>query len=210
MANRMAESSNTKKAKKWSKLIKNFDAKKWAKVCMNRMARVLLCKFGQIPELQAPLIETAPAALYECSFSDEFWGTGSDLADFQAGRIGNGKNMLGNMLEVLRDWYIVGSWISELPCDLPEAKLNEKAQIVVEAVEQRIRSRSGNNLGESQNPPIDIGSFESLMVVDEIESGGNIEASRSETRSVVNDPTLKRRRRTASELPGFGSFGTIT
>ena len=90
MANRLAESSNPKEAKKWSKQIKNFDAEEWAKVRMNRMARVLLCKFGQIPELQAPLIETAPAALYECSFSDEFWGTGSDLADFQAGRIGNG------------------------------------------------------------------------------------------------------------------------
>ena len=170
MANRMAESSNPKDAKKWSKRIKNFDAEEWAKVRMNRIARVLFAKFGQIPEIQTALIETEPSQLYECSFSDEFWGTGSDLADFQAGRIGNGKNMLGKMLEVLWDRYIVGSWISELPCDLPEAKLDEEAQIFVEAVEKRSRSRSGNNLGESSNPPIDIGNFESLMVVDEIES----------------------------------------
>ncbi len=71
-----------------------FDIREdWNSIKVDRMRRVLEAKFTQNPELKELLLKTGDAALIEDSKTDAFWG---------AGKKGNGKNMLGNLLMELR------------------------------------------------------------------------------------------------------------
>jgi ribA/ribD-fused uncharacterized protein len=65
----------------------------WAQGKLQRMRGVLFEKFGQHPDLAEKLVATIPALLIEASKTDRFWGIG---------REGNGRNMLGRLLQEVR------------------------------------------------------------------------------------------------------------
>jgi ribA/ribD-fused uncharacterized protein len=66
----------------------------WSTVKVGRMRAVLLAFFEQHDDLRDKLTATRPARLVEQSNTDAFWGVGKK---------GNGKNMLGMLLEEVRD-----------------------------------------------------------------------------------------------------------
>lgn len=69
----------------------------WAKVKDIIMWDALCYKFEQNPDLKYRLINTYPKKLIEHSFNDFYYGCGID---------GSGKNILGKMLEDLREQYM--------------------------------------------------------------------------------------------------------
>lgn len=66
----------------------------WDQVKVDVMRQILKCKFSQHPPLMEMLLSTGNAPIVENSASDYFWGNGKD---------GSGQNMLGKLLENLRD-----------------------------------------------------------------------------------------------------------
>lgn len=66
----------------------------WSTAKVLRMQGVLLAFFSQNRDLFEKLQATRPARLVEQSNTDAFWGIG---------RNGNGKNMLGTLLEQVRE-----------------------------------------------------------------------------------------------------------
>jgi predicted NAD-dependent protein-ADP-ribosyltransferase YbiA (DUF1768 family) len=60
------------------------------------MKKGLVYKFSQNPDLLKRLVDTGKAKLVEASYKDAYWG----------GMLPESKNMLGNMLAILRDNYV--------------------------------------------------------------------------------------------------------
>lgn len=78
----------------------------WEKSKEKVMRNVLLQKFIQNPELKAKLMGTSGSRLMECT-NNRFWGTGWFLDDPQWNVTNEypGKNVLGTMLEGIRDSF---------------------------------------------------------------------------------------------------------
>lgn len=78
----------------------------WEKVKVAVMRNILLQKFTQHPELKAKLLGTSGSALLECT-SNKFWGTGWFFDDpmWDSSEVYPGKNMLGTLLEGIRDGF---------------------------------------------------------------------------------------------------------
>ena len=66
----------------------------WGAVKDNIMRTAVRAKFVQHPELQGLLLTTGTARLVEHTENDSYWADGGD---------GSGRNMLGQILMVLRD-----------------------------------------------------------------------------------------------------------
>lgn len=65
----------------------------WESVKDDIMREAVLAKFQQHPKLLSLLLSTGNAALVEHTKNDSYWGDGGD---------GSGKNMLGRILEEIR------------------------------------------------------------------------------------------------------------
>ena len=66
----------------------------WESVKDRQMLKALRAKFSQHEELREELLATGDAKLVERTKRDSYWGDGGD---------GNGRNMLGQLLMVVRE-----------------------------------------------------------------------------------------------------------
>jgi ribA/ribD-fused uncharacterized protein len=101
--------SNSKKIKELGQTrFAGFNPNEWEKIKIKVMKRGLSLKFNQNEELKRKLIETRPKKLYEANKFDKDWGIGFDvktavMKELYDDMKNYGKNLLGNMLEELRD-----------------------------------------------------------------------------------------------------------
>ena len=87
--------------KQRSKFIKKYSQNKWHEShAVKVMCECVYRKFEHNPKLKTQLLET-PDIIVESSPYDDFWGDG--LGEF--GQIGEGTNMLGQILTALRSFY---------------------------------------------------------------------------------------------------------
>ncbi len=71
------------------------------------MEEVLWYKFTQHPELRTMLLKTGGAQLVYADIQDAYWGSGAQFG--QAGDY-NGSNLLGKLLEKVRDRLRQEGW----------------------------------------------------------------------------------------------------
>ena len=101
-------------AKNLWKLIQDYQEKgvklreDWDLVKDNVMRRAVYQKFSQNPSLKKTLIETGKKLLFEHTHRDDYWADGHPLKNPNVH--GNGKNMLGIILEEIR--YVLGGDLS--------------------------------------------------------------------------------------------------
>lgn len=93
MERRIATETNPKEAKRLGRNA-HGDILRWNEKRVDAMRWVLQQKFAQNPVHKATLMATGDQHLEEIAPWDSFWGTGRD---------GNGKNMLGQLLEEIRN-----------------------------------------------------------------------------------------------------------
>ena len=109
LSNKIMETSNSKKIKQLGQTrFQGFDPNQWEKDKIGVMARGLSLKFNQNEDLKQKLIETHPKELYEANKFDRDWGIGFDvktavMKELYSDNANFGKNILGNMLEELRN-----------------------------------------------------------------------------------------------------------
>ena len=109
LSNKIMETSNSKKIKQLGQTrFQGFDPNQWEKDKIGVMARGLSLKFNQNEDLKQKLIETHPKELYEANKFDRDWGIGFDvktavMKELYSDNQDFGKNILGNMLEELRN-----------------------------------------------------------------------------------------------------------
>jgi ribA/ribD-fused uncharacterized protein len=101
--------SNSKKIKELGQTrFEGFNPEQWEKDKIDVMAKGLSLKFNQNEELKQKLIDTSPKKLYEANKFDKDWGIGFDvktavMKELYSDDKDFGKNLLGKMLEELRD-----------------------------------------------------------------------------------------------------------
>ena len=78
----------------------------WERVKDEVMRRAVLAKFTQHAELRETLLATGDAVLVEHTRNDSYWGDGGD---------GRGRNVLGRILESVREELRRGGEVSEEP-----------------------------------------------------------------------------------------------
>jgi ribA/ribD-fused uncharacterized protein len=109
ISNDIMKTSNSKVIKELGKKrFKGFNPERWEEDKIGVMARGLSLKFNQNEELKQKLIHTSPKKLYEANKFDQDWGIGFDVKTAVMKELYNdmenyGKNLLGNMLEELRN-----------------------------------------------------------------------------------------------------------
>lgn len=97
IAEKILQTTNQGQIKKLGRQVKNYDDKKWAESRYDIMVAILHEKFSQNIELEAVLLSTVGAELYEASPYDKIWGIGSATTDCI-----NGQNLLGKALMQIR------------------------------------------------------------------------------------------------------------
>lgn len=98
---------NPREQKMLGRQVKNFDQKTWEACCLEEVLPGILAKFGQNESLRQLLLSTGNRIIAEASPYDRIWGIGlapddpaaRDPAKWQ------GKNYLGELLMVARNWY---------------------------------------------------------------------------------------------------------
>eukprot|EP00873_Tetraselmis_striata_P005887 jgi/Tetstr1/426151/TSEL_016478.t1 len=100
--------------------VANFDDAKWKRHRMELVMALLSCKFTQLPDLRAALLETTGSTLVEASSWDRIWGIGMNATE--AGKMlparWKGQNLLGRSLTELRERIMAG--------DIPASGLTHK------------------------------------------------------------------------------------
>ena len=109
LSKEIMRTSNSKEIKKLGQTrFSGFNPNKWEEDKIGVMAKGLSLKFNQNEKLKQKLIDTSPKKLYEANKFDKDWGIGFDvktavMKELYSDDKDFGKNILGNMLEELRN-----------------------------------------------------------------------------------------------------------
>ena len=107
MYNAILNSETPKEAKKYGRLVKNFDANKWAEVCFDKMYKACYAKFSQNSGLKELLLSSdfEGKGFVEGSPFDAIWGVKMDWRnpDIDNEKNWQGKNLLGKVLNKVRE-----------------------------------------------------------------------------------------------------------
>jgi ribA/ribD-fused uncharacterized protein len=96
--------SDPKIQKQRGREVRNFESTKWEAVAEKEMTAILMCKFGQCPELKRHLLATGDLTIAEASPNDNIWGIGlSARSKDVANKKLWGQNLLGKSLMKVRD-----------------------------------------------------------------------------------------------------------
>ena len=100
------KSKTPRDAKKYGRLVKNFDADKWMEVCFDKMYEACYAKFSQNEELKEFILseEFEGKGFIEGSPFDAIWGVKMDWRnpDIDNELCWKGKNLLGKVLDKVR------------------------------------------------------------------------------------------------------------
>lgn len=103
---KIMDTSDPAKIKKYGREVKNFDEKVWNGYKKRFMLHGLYNKFSQNPELKEKLLATGDKILVEASPYDKVWGIGLGPTDndrFDESKW-KGENLLGQCLMEVRDF----------------------------------------------------------------------------------------------------------
>ena len=107
MYNAILNSETPKEAKKYGRLVKNFDAEKWSKVCFDKMYDAVYAKFSQNNDLKKLLLSSdfEGKGFVEGSPFDAIWGVKMDWRnpDIDNEKNWQGQNLLGKVLNKVRE-----------------------------------------------------------------------------------------------------------
>lgn len=107
MYNAILNSETPKEAKKYGRLVKNFDAEKWSKVCFDKMYDAVYAKFSQNNDLKELLLSSdfEGKGFVEGSPFDAIWGVKMDWRnpDIDNEENWQGQNLLGKVLNKVRE-----------------------------------------------------------------------------------------------------------
>lgn len=107
MYNAILNSETPKEAKKYGRLVKNFDANKWAEVCFDKMYKACYAKFSQNNDLKELLLSSdfEGKGFVEGSPFDAIWGVKMDWRnpDIDNEENWQGQNLLGKVLNKVRE-----------------------------------------------------------------------------------------------------------
>ena len=107
MYNAILNSETPKEAKKYGRLVKNFDANKWAEVCFDKMYKACYAKFSQNSGLKELLLSSdfEGKGFVEGSPYDAIWGVKMDWRnpDIDNEENWQGQNLLGKVLNKVRE-----------------------------------------------------------------------------------------------------------
>ena len=107
MYNAILNSETPKEAKKYGRLVKNFDAEKWSKVCFDKMYDAVYAKFSQNSGLKELLLSSdfEGKGFVEGSPYDAIWGVKMDWRnpDIDNEENWQGQNLLGKVLNKVRE-----------------------------------------------------------------------------------------------------------
>lgn len=107
MYNAILNSETPKEAKKYGRLVKNFDAEKWSKVCFDKMYDAVYAKFSQNNDLKELLLSSdfEGKGFVEGSPYDAIWGVKMDWRnpDIDNEENWQGQNLLGKVLNKVRE-----------------------------------------------------------------------------------------------------------
>ena len=107
MYNAILNSETPKEAKKYGRLVKNFDAEKWSKVCFDKMYDAVYAKFSQNNGLKKLLLSSdfEGKGFVEGSPFDAIWGVKMDWRnpDIDNEKNWQGQNLLGKVLNKVRE-----------------------------------------------------------------------------------------------------------
>ena len=107
MYNAILNSETPKEAKKYGRLVKNFDAEKWSKVCFDKMYDAVYAKFSQNSGLKELLLSSdfKGKGFVEGSPYDAIWGVKMDWRnpDIDNEKNWQGQNLLGKVLNKVRE-----------------------------------------------------------------------------------------------------------
>ena len=110
MYNAILNSETPKEAKKYGRLVKNFDANKWAEVCFDKMYKACYAKFSQNSGLKELLLSSdfEGKGFVEGSPYDAIWGVKMDWRnpDIDNEENWKGENLLGKVLTEIRDKFL--------------------------------------------------------------------------------------------------------
>ena len=110
MYNAILNSETPKEAKKYGRLVKNFDAEKWSKVCFDKMYDAVYAKFSQNNDLKELLLSSdfEGKGFVEGSPYDAIWGVKMDWRnpDIDNEENWKGENLLGKILTEIRDKFL--------------------------------------------------------------------------------------------------------
>ena len=110
MYNAILNSETPKEAKKYGRLVKNFDAEKWSKVCFDKMYDAVYAKFSQNNDLKELLLSSdfEGKSFVEGSPFDAIWGVKMDWRnpDIDNEENWKGENLLGKVLTEIRDKFL--------------------------------------------------------------------------------------------------------
>ena len=110
MYNAILNSETPKEAKKYGRLVKNFDAEKWSKVCFDKMYDAVYAKFSQNSGLKELLLSSdfEGKGFVEGSPYDAIWGVKMDWRnpDIDNEENWKGENLLGKVLTEIRDKFL--------------------------------------------------------------------------------------------------------
>jgi ribA/ribD-fused uncharacterized protein len=101
-AGRIEKELNPAKAKELGRGIKGYDEKLWECVRLGFMTYCCYMKYSQNDELKAILLGTGDRVLVEASPYDKTWGIGIGEEDAVAGKLWQGRNLLGQALMDVR------------------------------------------------------------------------------------------------------------
>ena len=101
-------SRSAPEAKKWGRLVENFDAQVWNTHCCDIVIQANVLKFSQHPELKSFLQNTNNRVLVEASPVDRIWGIGLAKDDARTAHPEQwlGTNLLGFCLMEVRDLLV--------------------------------------------------------------------------------------------------------
>ncbi|WP_205625221.1 NADAR family protein [Aquimarina atlantica] len=104
-ANKILETSNSRKCKELGREVKNFNVKIWNSKCMEIVYNGNLLKFKQNPDLESKLIDTEGKTIVESSPDDKIWGIGLHESDKNCldRKKWKGTNWLGIVLTEIRE-----------------------------------------------------------------------------------------------------------
>ena len=107
MYNAILNSETPKEAKKYGRLVKNFDTNKWAEVCFDKMYDAVYAKFSQNNDLKELLLSSdfEGKGFVEGSPFDAIWGVKMDWRnpDIDNEENWKGQNLLGKVLNKVRE-----------------------------------------------------------------------------------------------------------
>ncbi len=104
IANKIMTTSNARKMKELGRRIKDYDDDVWRYHRSNVVYAANFLKFDQNENLMGELIETMGTTLVEAAPNDKIWGIGmaADNSKSQKRKTWEGKNLLGEILTLLR------------------------------------------------------------------------------------------------------------